>query len=103
MELKGVIEGLKILKEPCDVDVTSDSKYVVQAINGWLKSWVKNNWKTAAKKPVKNIDLWKEYLEVSKSHKIIGIWVKGHNGHEENEICDTVARDEAIKFKMGNN
>jgi len=99
MELKGAIEGLKALKEPCEVKLISDSKYVVQGINEWLKNWVKNNWKTASKKPVKNIELWKEYLVVSKQHKIEAIWVKGHAGHKQNERCDILARNEAEKLR----
>lgn len=98
MELKGVIEGLKLLKEPCEVDLFSDSKYVVQAINEWLAKWIKNNWKTADKKQVKNLELWQEYLEVAREHKINANWVKGHAGHHENEICDELARNEAKKF-----
>ncbi len=99
MELKGAIEGLKALKEPCEVKLISDSKYVVQGINEWLKNWVKNNWKTASKKPVKNVELWKEYLAVSKQHKIKAIWVKGHAGHKQNERCDILARNEAEKLR----
>jgi len=95
MELLGVIEGLKALKEPCDVKVISDSKYVVQAINEWLENWIKNNWKTAGKKPVKNLELWKQYLEASLSHNIRAVWVKGHAGHEQNERCDILARTQA--------
>ncbi len=99
MELKGAIEGLKALKEPCLVEIISDSKYVVQGINEWLKNWIKQGWKTAAKKPVKNLELWKEYLEVSKQHNITATWVKGHAGHEQNERCDILAREEAEKLK----
>jgi len=99
MELQGVIEGLKALKEPCEVQIYSDSKYVVQAINEWLKNWIKNNWKTAGKKPVKNQELWKEYLEVSKVHTVNANWVKGHAGHPQNERCDVLARDEAEKLR----
>ncbi len=99
MELTGVVEGLKALKEPCEVEVTSDSKYVVQGINEWLFNWEKNNWKTASKSPVKNLELWQEYLEVSKKHKINATWVKGHAGHEENERCDILAKTEAEKFR----
>lgn len=99
MELKGVIEGLRALKEPCIVNVISDSTYVVKAINEWLKNWVKNNWKSAAKKPVKNVELWQDYIEVSKQHKINAIWVKGHAGHEHNERCDILARTYAEKLK----
>lgn len=94
MELLGVIEGLKALKEPCDVDVISDSSYVIKGINEWLEGWIKRNFKK-----VKNPDLWKEYIEVSKPHKINGIWVRGHNGHVENERCDDIARNEAEKMK----
>jgi ribonuclease HI len=98
MELRGVIEGLKALKEPCDVEIISDSKYVVQAINEWLASWVQKGWKTASKSPVKNQELWEEYLEISKKHFIHATWVKGHAGHIQNERCDELARDEASKF-----
>ena len=99
MELKGAIEGVKALKEPCDIELISDSKYVVQGINEWLFNWERNNWKTAAKKPVKNLELWKEYLEISKKHNIKAIWVKGHAGHPQNERCDFLARDEAERLK----
>lgn len=99
MELRGVIEGLKALKEPCKVNIISDSTYVVKGINEWLAGWIRNNWKTAAKKPVKNIELWQEYVKVSNSHTINAIWVKGHAGHEHNERCDILARTEAEKLK----
>ncbi|MBN2782566.1 MAG: ribonuclease HI [Campylobacterales bacterium] len=94
MELLGVIEGLKALKEPCEVDVVSDSSYVIKAINEWLDGWIKKDFKK-----VKNVDLWQEYVDVSKPHKINGIWVRGHDGHEENERCDKLARDEATRQK----
>jgi ribonuclease HI len=94
MELRAVIEGLKALKEPCEVKITSDSSYVVKAINEWLPSWVKRSFKN-----VKNTDLWQEYLDVSNPHKISAIWVRGHDGHEENERCDLIARDEAERQK----
>jgi ribonuclease HI len=99
MELTGVVEGLKVLKEPCEVEVISDSKYVVQGINEWLSNWEKNNWRTASKSPVKNLELWQEYLEVSKKHKINATWVKGHAGHIENERCDILAKNEALKLQ----
>ncbi|MEA3354420.1 MAG: ribonuclease HI [Campylobacterota bacterium] len=95
MELTGAIEGLKALKEPCKVKIISDSKYVVQAINEWLDNWIKNNWRTAGKKPVKNLELWQEYMKVSQGHIIDAVWVKGHNGHPQNERCDELARNEA--------
>eukprot|EP01156_Anaeramoeba_ignava_P019117 Anaeramoba_ignava/a94405_35.p5 GENE.a94405_35~~a94405_35.p5 ORF type:complete len:145 (-),score=0.65 a94405_35:3179-3613(-) len=99
MELTGVIEGLKALKEPCNVKIVSDSKYVVQAINEWLVNWIRNNWRTAGKKPVKNLELWQEYVEVSKPHRIEATWVKGHAGHPENERCDELARNEAERLR----
>lgn len=99
MELKGAIEGLKALTEPCEVEIISDSKYVVQAINEWLRNWLKNNWKTAGKKPVKNQQLWEEYVRIAKSHNIKATWVKGHAGHKENERCDQLARDEAERLR----
>jgi ribonuclease HI len=98
MELMGVIQGLKLLKEPCEVKLISDSRYVVQSINQWLDNWVKNNWKTASKKPVKNQDLWQQYLKVAKQHKIKAIWIKAHNGHIENERCDMLAKNFALKL-----
>ncbi len=94
MELRGVIEGLRALKEPCIVEITSDSSYVVKGINEWLEGWVKKDFKK-----VKNVDLWKEYIEVSKPHQIHAIWVRGHDGHEENERCDDLARATAETFK----
>lgn len=94
MELLAVIEGLRALKEACDVEIISDSSYVVKGINEWLGGWVKRDFKK-----VKNPDLWKDYIEVSAIHKINATWVRGHDGHEENERCDKLARDEAEKMK----
>jgi len=94
MELRGVIEGLKLLKESCDVEVISDSSYVVKAINEWLAGWVRKNFSK-----VKNVDLWKDYLEASQPHNVRGTWVRGHNGHPENERCDELARNEAERIK----
>jgi len=99
MELLGVIKGLEALKEPCEVEIISDSKYVVQAINEWLENWQKKNWKTASKQPVKNKELWQQYLNIAQKHKIKAIWVKGHNGHSFNERCDILAKKEAEKFE----
>ena len=97
MELLAVIEGLRVLKEPCEVEIISDSSYVVKGINEWLVGWIKRDFKK-----VKNIDLWKEYIEVSAKHKVKATWVRGHDGHEENERCDKLARDYAqmIKSKL---
>lgn len=99
MELSAVITALKALKEPCNVTLTTDSKYVCDAINkGWLNSWKKNSWKKADKKPVLNIDLWQELLPLLDKHKVEFIWVKGHNGHKYNEICDKLAVAEYQKY-----
>lgn len=97
MELTGVIEGLKALKEPCKVSIFTDSSYVVNSINEWLASWQQKNWKNNT---VKNRDLWEAYLEVSRPHTIKAFWVKGHAGHIENEKCDKIAKEEAMKFKQ---
>lgn len=99
MELSAVITALKALKEPCNVTLTTDSKYVCDAINkGWLNSWHKNSWKKADKKPVLNIDLWQELLPLLDKHRVEFIWVKGHNGHKYNEICDKLAVAEYQKY-----
>lgn len=92
MELLAVIVGLEALKKPCRVKICSDSKYFIDAFEQkWLDGWIKNNWKTAGKKPVKNVDLWKRLLEAKEKHDVELIWVKGHNGHEFNERCDKLA------------
>ena len=92
MELLAVIDSLNCLKKPCNIELYSDSKYVTDAINqNWLGNWVDKNWKLNTKNPVKNIDLWKRYIEVSKPHNIQFIWVKGHNENIYNEMCDKLA------------
>lgn len=96
MELLGVIEGLKALNEACEVEIFTDSNYVVKSINEWLDNWLQKNWKNNT---VKNRDLWERYLEVSRNHKIKAFWVKGHAGHEENEKCDKIAKSEAEKYR----
>ncbi|CAD7287863.1 ribonuclease HI [Campylobacter suis] len=95
MELRAVIEGLKALKEPCNVKLYTDSSYVANSINAWLDGWVKKNFKN-----VKNIDLWQEYIQISKPHKVSANWLKAHNGHPQNERCDELARQEAAKIQM---
>lgn len=94
MEITAVIEGLKALKEPCEVEIYTDSSYVANSINSWLENWIKKDFKK-----VKNVELWHEYIQVSKPHKIKAFWLKAHNGHPQNEECDTMARNEAIKIK----
>lgn len=92
MELMAVIRGLEALTKPCEVTLYSDSKYVVDAFNqNWIEGWIKRGWKKADKKPVKNVDLWKYLLKVMEPHKVRFVWVKGHDGHPENERCDTLA------------
>ena len=100
MELTAVIESLKALKEPCEVTLTTDSKYVCDAINqGWLDSWRKNGWRKADKKPVLNVDLWEELIPLIEKHKVNFVWVKGHAGHAYNERCDTLAVNEYLNMQ----
>jgi len=94
MELIAVIEALKVLKEPCEVELYSDSTYVVKGISEWLEGWIKKNFKN-----IKNSELWKEFINLSQNHIIRTNWVKGHSGHKENEICDKIAKEEALKRK----
>lgn len=99
MELMGVIIGLEALKEPCDVTITTDSKYVTDAFNkGWLKSWQKKNWRKADGKPVLNQDLWQRLLNAAAKHNVKFVHVMGHNGHEYNERCDKLAVKERDKY-----
>ncbi len=100
MELTAVIEGLKILKQPCNVNIQTDSKYVVDAITkGWLENWQKSNWRKADKKPVLNVDLWQQLVELLKVHNVKFLWIKGHNGHTENERCDQLAVKQYLNKK----
>lgn len=91
MELTAVIKGLQALNKTCDVQITTDSKYVLTGVTEWMENWKKRNWRTASKKPVLNVDLWKELDELVAGHSIEWVWVKGHSGHEENEIADQLA------------
>lgn len=91
MELMAAIEALKALKQPCEVQLTTDSQYVRQGISLWLAGWKRNGWKTASKKPVKNEDLWRALDDAVQTHQITWLWVKGHSGHRENEIADQLA------------
>ena len=91
MELQAAIEGLKALKERCAITLTTDSVYVQKGITQWLPGWKKKNWKTAARKPVKNADLWMVLDEQNQRHEVQWCWVKGHSGHRENDIADELA------------
>ncbi len=100
MELLAVIIGLEALKKPCAVTLYSDSKYVVDAFNNhWIENWIQKGWKTAAKSPVKNVELWQRLLKAKEPHNVEFVWVKGHAGHEYNERCDTLAVN---AYKTGN-
>ncbi len=91
MELTAAIKALAALKQSCTIDLTTDSKYVKTGITEWMLNWKKRNWKTAAKKPVKNVDLWKQLDEEVARHDVTWHWVKGHAGHKENEEADRLA------------
>ena len=92
MEMLAVIKGLESLKEACQLDITTDSNYVKDGITKWIKNWKRNGWKTAAKQPVKNADLWQRLDKEVERHQIEWHWVKGHSGHPENELVDDLAR-----------
>ena len=96
MELTAAIEGLNALKRPCHVMLSTDSRYVMDGLTKWIKGWQKNGWKTAAKQPVKNADLWQALLDAAKPHRVEWTWVKGHAGHPDNERADRLASDAAV-------
>ncbi len=100
MELMAAIEGLQALKEPCQVVLTTDSQYVRKGITEWLANWKRNGWKTSARKPVKNDDLWRALDEQVKRHQVEWHWVKGHSGHRENEIADQLANRGIDELKL---
>ena len=100
MELTAVIEGLKALKEPCLVTLTTDSKYVCDSVTkGWVYGWKKRGWVKSDKKPALNVDLWEQLLPLLEKHKVQFVWVKGHAGHPENERCDRLAVEQSQKYK----
>jgi ribonuclease HI len=100
MELTAAIKSLACLKEACDVTLYSDSKYLVDAITkGWVYSWKAKGWKKADKSPALNVDLWEELLALLDRHNVTFVWVKGHDGHEYNERCDTLATTYADSFQ----
>ena len=101
MELTAVIEALKALKKECDITIYTDSRYVMDGVQEWMPNWKLNGWKTTNKKsPEKNEELWQILDSLLSKHKIKWVWVKGHNGHPENERVDKLARDEAKKYAV---
>ncbi len=100
MELLAAIKALESLKEPCQVELTTDSQYVKNGINQWIANWKRRGWKTADKKPVKNQDLWQALDKAVSTHTVNWHWVKGHSGHEENERCDDLAREAASQSNL---
>ena len=100
MELTAVIEALSALKEPCAVDLTTDSKYVVDSVTKkWVYSWKSRNWVKSDRKPALNVDLWEKLLPLLEKHQVHFIWVKGHAGHPENERCDRLAVEQSKKYQ----
>jgi len=99
MEMTAVIEALNALKGPCEVQLYTDSKYVIDGITKWIFGWQKNGWKNSQKKDVLNADLWQALLDAKRRHKVSWHWVKGHDGHPENERADKLASDAALGGK----
>jgi ribonuclease HI len=100
MELQAAIEALNALKEPCEVEFFTDSEYVKKGVESWIHGWKQNGWRTKAKQPVKNEDLWRALDDAAKRHHVRWNWLKGHAGHEGNEKCDQLANDEIAKIKQ---
>lgn len=101
MEIRAAINALQALTKPCRVDLHTDSEYLRNGISGWLQNWVRNGWRTATKKPVKNKDLWKQLLPLVERHEVRWHWVKGHTGHPLNERVDQLSREAAIRDAKG--
>ena len=101
MEMTAAIKGLNALIEPCRVDLYSDSKYVLDGMSKWIHGWQRNGWVNASKKPVRNADLWHDLIEAARPHKVNWHWVRGHNGHPENERVDALASAEAARIAAG--
>lgn len=99
MELMAAIAGLEVLKRPCEVRLTTDSRYVQQGIEQWVPKWRANGWRTADKQPVKNQELWQRLAAACARHHVRWAWVRGHSGHPENERVDRAARDQAERYK----
>lgn len=101
MEMTAAIASLESLKRPCDVAITTDSQYLVKGMTEWLSGWVRKGWINSKKEPVLNRDLWERLLALSRVHRITWVWVRGHNGHPENERCDELARRAIEAYKAG--
>jgi len=101
MEMQAAIEALAALKEPCEVELFTDSAYVQKGISEWMAGWKRKNWKTASGQPVKNVDLWQRLDTEASRHTIEWKWIKGHAGHEGNELADRLASDAALKAGRG--
>lgn len=101
MELMAVIEALKALKRPCQVEITTDSQYVRQGITTWIHGWKRNGWRTANKQPVKNQDLWQTLDSLIQGQEVRWYWVKGHSGHPENELADQLANQGIENLRQG--
>ena len=99
MEIRAVIEALKVIKKTSEIAIYTDSKYVLEGITKWIFGWKKNGWRTADKKPIKNLELWQELDQEVGRHKIEWIWVKGHSGNHFNDLVDDLARNAAEKIK----
>lgn len=99
MEMTGAIAALEALNRPCEVVVTTDSQYLVKGMTEWLPGWVRKGWVNSKKEPVLNRDLWERLLELSRNHQVKWHWVRGHNGHIENERCDELARQAIDTFR----
>ncbi|MBU5612402.1 ribonuclease HI [Geomonas sp. Red51] len=101
MEMSAAIQALEALTRPCEVVVTTDSQYLAKGMTEWLPGWVKRGWVNSKKEPVLNRDLWEKLLALAKTHRITWVWVRGHNGHVENERCDELARAAIDSYRAG--
>lgn len=103
MELMAAIQGLETLTRPCSVALTTDSQYVMKGITEWMEAWIRRGWKTASKKPVKNVDLWQRLTQALDDHEVEWHWVRGHTGHPENERADVLANRgiDELEFSTG--
>jgi len=99
MELTAAIRALEALKRPCEATITTDSQYLVKGMTEWISGWVRRGWVNSKKEPVLNRDLWERLIELCNQHKVRWVWVRGHNGHDENERCDELARNAIAEFR----